>query len=87
MSGHRGTIVRVNESHFDEIERTLLLITGARERAERAARALGKDGAEQHLVEALESADGELLAIHRKLMQATYFAVPESATAQSQLSV
>jgi hypothetical protein len=87
VSGRSGTIAGVNEAHFDEIERTLLLITGARERAERAARSLGKDGAEPHLVEALEAADGELLALHRKLMQATYFAVPEAAAAQSRLSV
>lgn len=73
----------MNESHFDEIERTLLLISGARERAERAARTIRRDDAEPHLVEALEAADSELLALHRRLMQATYFAVPGSRAAES----
>jgi hypothetical protein len=67
----------MNEAHFSEIEKTLLYISEARVRAERAAKLLGKDGADEHLVEALEEAERELLALHRKLMQGTYFAVPE----------
>lgn len=87
VSGPRDTIGSVNESHFDEIERTLLLISGARERAARTARTIGRDGAETHLVEALEAADEELLALHRRLMQATYFAVPGSRAAENQLAL
>jgi hypothetical protein len=67
----------VNEAHFAEIEKTLLYISEARVRAERAARLIAKDGADEHLVQALEETDRELLALHRKLMQSTYFAVPE----------
>lgn len=67
----------MNEAHFSEIEKTLLYISEARIRAERAAKLIAKDGADEHLVEALEEADRELLALHRKLMQSTYFAVPE----------
>jgi hypothetical protein len=65
----------VNEGHFAEIEKTLLYISEARERAESAARTVARDGAEEHLVKALEEADRELLALHRRLMQRTYFAV------------
>jgi hypothetical protein len=67
----------VNEAHFGEIERALLYVSEARERSERAARALAKDGAEPHLVDALEDAERELTEVHRHLMQATYFAVPK----------
>jgi hypothetical protein len=67
----------VNEAHFAEVEKTLLFVSEARQRAERAAKALAKDGAEDHLVEALEEAEQELASIHRRLMQSTYFAVPK----------
>jgi hypothetical protein len=67
----------VNEAHFAEIEKTLLYVSEARGRAERAARALAKDGAEPHLVEALEEAERELEALGRTLMQRTYFAIPK----------
>jgi hypothetical protein len=67
----------MNEAHFAEIEKSLLFISEARERAARAAKGLAKDGAEEHLVEALEEAAQELEALHRRLMQSTYFAVPK----------
>jgi hypothetical protein len=67
----------VNEAHFAEIEKTLLYISEARQRAERAARAIAKDNAEPHLVEALEQTERDLEALGRKLMQRTYFAVPD----------
>jgi hypothetical protein len=67
----------MDEAHFSEIEKTLLYISEARERAERAMRALEKDGAEAHLVEALRSADADLAALHKRLLQQTYFAVPK----------
>jgi len=70
-------MARVNESHFAEIEKTLLFVTEARERAQRAAKALGRDDADGHLVEALEEAERALMAVHRRLMHATYFAVPK----------
>ena len=67
----------MNEAHFAEIEKALLYISEARERAERAAKALARDGAEPHLVEALEVAERELEVLGRTLMQHTYFAVPK----------
>ena len=67
----------VNEQHFKEIEVVLLYVSEARERAERTARALRKDGADDHLVEALETAERELEELGQLLMQRTYFAVPK----------
>lgn len=67
----------MNEAHFAEIEKTLLYVSEARERAQRAARTIERDGGGAQLVEALQEADRELLALHRRLMQATYFAVPK----------
>jgi len=68
----------MNEAHFAEIEKTLLYISDARQRAERAVQTIAKTGAEPHLVEALEEAERELEALGRKLMQRTYFAVPDN---------
>lgn len=70
-------MVVVNEAHFSEIEKTLLYISEARQRVQRTAHALAMDEADPHLIEALEEADQELEASYRRLMQNTYFAVPE----------
>ena len=67
----------MNETHFAEIEKTLLYLSDARKRAEKAAKDLKRDGADAHLVAALESAERELEALGRRLMQQTYFAVPK----------
>ena len=72
---------KVNEAHFAEVEKTLLFISEARERAEKAAKALERGDADVHLVEALADAERELLKLHRRLMQATYFAVPKEQLA------
>jgi hypothetical protein len=77
----------MNEAHFAEIEKTLLYVSEARERAEVAARTIGRDKGEAHLVEALERTQTELLALRRQLMQATYFAVPEASSDQERLAV
>jgi hypothetical protein len=56
-----------------EMEATLLCISEARERAERLARHLRREGADTDTVGALEIADRQLLAIHGELMRRTYF--------------
>ena len=66
----------MTDSHSAEIEKTLLFISEARKRAEKTAKSLRTDGADDHLVEALETAERQLEALGRKLMQETYFAVP-----------
>jgi septation ring formation regulator EzrA len=67
----------VNEAHFAEVEKTLLYISDARRRAEKALNELRRDNAEPHLIDALEEAERELGDLARHLMQQTYFAVPK----------
>jgi hypothetical protein len=69
----------MNEDHLSEVEKTLLFISDARERAQKGADALQRKGADQHLVDALRAAESDLADLHRTLMQQTYFAVPREA--------
>jgi len=71
------TIGSVNERHFAEVEKALLYVSEARERAERAAKLLSRQAAAPHLVEALEELERELNDLQRRVMQQTYFAVPK----------
>lgn len=77
----------MNEAHFSEIEKVLLYVSDARQRADRAAKTIAKSGAEPHLVAALEGASNSLRALHRTLMQSTYYAVVEDASGQDRLTV
>lgn len=56
-----------------EIEAALLCISEARERAERLARELKRSNRDGDVVDALEAADRELLAVHGDLMRRAYF--------------
>jgi hypothetical protein len=67
----------LDEKFFAEIEVAMLYIAEAHERAERTAKTLRADGADAHLVEALERATAELSDVARRLRQGTYFAVPK----------
>lgn len=71
-------------AHYDAIEQTLLLLAETRERAEAAARTIGDAGGPEHLIEALERTDQELLALHRRLMDGAYF---RSQPSDSQLAL
>lgn len=48
--------ITVNEAHFAEIEKTLLYVSDARKRAEKAIKELQTGDAEPHLIAALEAA-------------------------------
>jgi septation ring formation regulator EzrA len=67
----------MEEAHYLEVEKTLLYVSEARQRCERTLGTLRKEGADQHLLDALERAEADLAATHRRLMQETLFAVPE----------
>lgn len=67
----------LDEQHFHEIDVAMLYIEEARARAERAADALKKSGAEGHLVKAVLKAEEELSDVARRLRQGTLFAVPK----------
>lgn len=64
----------MNEAHSSEVERVLLHVGHASDRARRAAAAV-RSGAEPHVVEALQRAAEELSATYRTLAQGTYYAV------------
>lgn len=66
----------MNETHFGEIEKVLLYISEARERAQRARTVLERDGAEPHLIAALLESENLMRQEHRRLMQSTFYAVP-----------
>ncbi|MGH3002571.1 MAG: hypothetical protein ACRDM1_07940 [Gaiellaceae bacterium] len=70
----------MDETHFAEIDATMVYIEEARARAERAAKALRAEGADAHLVEALEQAQDQLSSVGRSLRQGTLFAVPSGQT-------
>ena len=71
-------MLAMSESHLSEVEKTLLYISEARQRAERARSTLESAGAEPHLVAALKATEQALADDHKKLMQRTFFAVPTS---------
>jgi NACalpha-BTF3-like transcription factor len=67
----------LDEKHFAEIDVAMIYIEEARARTERAASALRGNGADAHLVQALERTQVELSDIARRLRQGTLFAVPK----------
>lgn len=73
----------MTSAHYETVDSLLLLLAEARERAEGAARAAVAEGRPPALVEALEAADRELLALHKRLYDGTYLggiaAAPEIA--------
>lgn len=69
----------VIEAHSSEIEKVLLFISDAQERARRAGDCLRQEGADPHLIAALREAQGQLGDVHRRLMQQTFYAIPEPA--------
>ena len=68
----------MSEAHLSEVEKTLLYISEARERAERTRDELKAAGAEPHLIRALDESATVLADEHRRLMQRTFFAVSDS---------
>lgn len=66
----------MDERHFAEIDAAMLYIEEARARAERAAKTLRGEGADQHLIDALNEAQDQLSDVARALRQGTLFAVP-----------
>lgn len=67
----------MDEQHFAEIDVAMLYIEEARARAERATATLRAEGADDHLIEALERTQTDLSDVARRLRQGTLFAVPK----------
>ncbi len=74
-SGQPPSVSNVSENHLSEVEKTLLYISEARERAGRARTVLESSDAEPHLIAALKATEQTLADEHKKLMQRTFFAV------------
>lgn len=66
-----------DEQQFNEIEKTMFDLSGACRRARRTIEMLQKGEAPEHLVEAMSTVLAEMEASHKRLMQGTYWAVPE----------
>ena len=73
------------DRHMEEVERTLFDLSGAVRYAKKSIDKLRKDGAEPHMVEAMEQAVVDMEAAHKRLMQRTYFAVPKAEERQTTL--
>ena len=79
---------RMNEAQSSEVERVLLHIGHACDRAKRGAEAVTKDGDDPGVAKALTDAANELSRVYRQLTQATYYAVDgERPVARGQGSV
>jgi cellobiose-specific phosphotransferase system component IIA len=68
----------MTEAHSGEVEKVLLHVGDARDRARAAAERMAKQGAEEHVVRALREAEQSLGEIHRRLTQQTLYAVPDA---------
>jgi hypothetical protein len=69
-----------DEQQFNEIEKTMFDLSGACRRARKTIVALEKAAAPEHLVDAMRMTLTEMEASHKRLMQGTYWAVPEMRT-------
>lgn len=85
---HAEGVAVNDEQQFAEIEKTMFDLSGAIRRADSTIEKLRHAGAPSHLIGAMECVQDEMKAAHKRLMQGTYFAVPEMrdrATAQTSL--
>lgn len=74
----------LQEKHFRQVEGAMLHVEDAARRLAEAAADLKKEGAEPHLVAALETAAGAVRADHARLMKSVYWRAP--VTEQQQLA-
>lgn len=68
----------MTEAHSGEVEKVLLYVGDARDRARAAAERVARDGADENVVRALHDAERELGELHRRLTQQTFYAVPDA---------
>lgn len=69
----------MDEGASSEVEKVLLFISDARDRAARARKKLADEGADEAALLALAKVEQDLAKAHRELMQGTYFAVSASS--------
>ena len=66
----------MTEAHSGEVEKVLLYVGDARDRARAAAERVARAGADEHVVDALRGAERELGELHMRLTQQTFYAAP-----------
>lgn len=76
-----------DEQQFNEIEKTMFDLSGAIRYADKTIVKLRKADAPAHLIEAMETCRDDMQATHKRLMQGTYFAVPEARETESAQTV
>ena len=67
----------MSEDNFTEIERVMRRVSSARFLAEETTAKLKKEGAEIHLIRAMEQAVEDLDATNKKILQGAHFGRPE----------
>ena len=65
----------MTEAHSTEVEKVLLYIADARDMARRAREQLVKDDAPEHALRAMQDAEEDLDALHRRVRQGTFYAI------------
>jgi len=65
----------MTEAHSSEVERLLLYISDARDRAAKSVDAVERTDGEPHIVDALQDAQRQLDELHRLLTQRTFYAI------------
>lgn len=68
----------MTEAHSGEVEKALLYVGDARDRARAAAERVERDGADEHVVQALRDTERELGELHKRLTQQTFYAIPDA---------
>ena len=68
------------EAHGSEVEKVLLYLGDARERARVAAEKIARADGEEHVVEALRMVERDLREMHRQLTQRTFYAQPDGVS-------
>lgn len=67
------------EGHFRKVEGAMLHVEDAARRLSEVADELEKEGAQPHLIAALETAASAVRADHSRLMKSIYWRAPSSA--------
>jgi hypothetical protein len=74
----RSVTTVISDGSLSEVEKVLLHVGDARARAGRAAERLEKVGVDPDVAAALRDVQRDLDELHRRLSQATYYALPDT---------
>ena len=68
----------MSEAHSGEVEKVLLYVGDARDRARAAAERIARDDADEHVIQALRDTERALGELHTRLTQQTFYAIPDA---------